>query len=87
MISKLFRLIGYEKIMVQKLEVSDPVVQANIDRLRNRHLTGMKTYGMSMSDNPLNALEWIDHTIEELLDAANYLERLKLELPRETIKI
>ena len=33
-----------------------------------------------MMRDDLKAPEWIDHTIEELLDAAVYLERLKVDL-------
>lgn len=58
----------------------DPIVNTVIKRMVDRHEQGMVTYGMTMEDNPLSAAQWIDHTIEELLDAACYLERLKKEL-------
>ena len=60
----------------------DPVIEANINLLLTRSLRGMKEYGMTMADNPLSATEWIDHAIEEALDLANYLQRLKMELSK-----
>ena len=63
--------------------VSDPVVQANINRLIERHERGMLTYGITMADNPLKISEWLDHAIEEALDLANYLQRIKDELNRK----
>jgi hypothetical protein len=41
---------------------------------------GMETYETTLAGNPASTKEWIDHTIEELLDAANYLLRLKKNL-------
>lgn len=58
----------------------DPVIDANVQRLISRAKQGMKDYGVSMDKAPGGAVSWIDHTIEELLDAANYLEKLKRTL-------
>lgn len=62
---------------VPSVAVSDPIVQIVIDKFRTRHFAGMKTYGMTMQDNPASTLEWIQHTQDELMDAILYLERLK----------
>ena len=67
----------YDMFLVQP---ECPVVRKVIERLSTRAAEGMKTYGTTMADNPLSTTEWIDHTIEELLDAANYLERLKMTI-------
>lgn len=71
----------------------DPVVQSNvrlmikggisealIKKIVDRHTQGMLDYGTSMEDNPLSVVEWIDHAIEELLDGANYLQKIKTEM-------
>lgn len=60
-----------------EMSVSDPVVQSVIDKFRSRHLVGMKTYGVTLADNPASTLEWINHAQEELMDGILYLERLK----------
>jgi len=66
---------------------ADPVVETNMRRLAQRADVGMKTYGQSMEDHKDESLEyWIDHTIEELLDAANYLEKLKRDLVTKGLK-
>jgi hypothetical protein len=62
------------------LKVSDPIVQAVIDKFTARHIVGMKTYGMTMADNKAGTLEWINHAQDELMDGILYLERLKREI-------
>ena len=61
----------------------DPVVATNIIRLRNRSAEGMKKYGTTMMRDDLTTEEWIDNAIEEALDFANYIERLKRKLKEE----
>lgn len=60
--------------------VSDPIVQKVINKLVTRHEQGMIDYGVSLADNPAGVFFWIDNAIEESLDNANYLMRLKQEL-------
>ena len=47
-----------------------------IDKIRERKRIGLKKYGISVKDNPLSKLEWLNHLQEELLDAAIYTEKL-----------
>lgn len=61
-------------------DVECPIVQKVINKLRDRADEGMKTYGTTMERTDIDTVGWIDHTIEELLDAANYLMRLKEDL-------
>jgi len=61
-------------------EDRDPIVQIVIDRMRSRSEVGMKKYGVTMMRDDVSTVEWIDHAIEELLDGAIYLERLKLDI-------
>jgi len=58
----------------------DPIVQTVIDRMRSRSEVGMKKYGVTMMREDVSTSQWIDHAIEELLDASIYLERLKLNI-------
>lgn len=57
--------------------VKDPVVRAVIRRLEERSAIGMSTYGKTMEENPAGILFWIDSAIEEALDLANYLQKMK----------
>lgn len=55
----------------------DLIVNTVIQRLADRSAQGMKTYGKPMTRTDINTVGWIDHAIEEALDFACYLERLK----------
>jgi|SRR5678809_499676 len=57
--------------------VSDPIVQAVMDKFKIRHFQGMKTYGVTLAENKASILEWINHAQEECMDQILYLERLK----------
>jgi len=61
-------------------EEPDPVVRTVIQRMTARSKEGIKKYGCTMERTDVTTSGWIDHTIEELLDAAIYLERLKRDL-------
>ncbi len=70
----------YSKRPSETMPTLDPVVNVIIQKLVDRHKQGMLTYGVSMADNPLSTEQWINHAIEEALDFACYLERLKSSL-------
>lgn len=55
----------------------DPIVNEVVDLIVKRHLEGMNKFGITMdaNDRPIN--EWVDETIEELLDAIHYLVKTK----------
>lgn len=55
----------------------DPVVQEVQQKLVERSVAGMLKFGQSMEEAAGNEEQWIDSTVEELLDAANYLTKLK----------
>jgi len=56
----------------------DPVVATVMKRMSDRSRVGVEKYGCTMLREDIDTVGWIDHAIEELLDAAVYLERLKL---------
>lgn len=45
--------------------------------LRERHDIGLKKYGVTLDRDDLTPEQWIQHAIEEQLDAAGYLMRLR----------
>lgn len=57
-----------------------PIASELMITVKARADKGMETYKTTLADNPASTQEWINHTIEELLDAANYLLRLKKNL-------
>ena len=60
----------------------DPIVNTVMELVRDRSKEGIKKYGTTMMRNDVSTTQWIDHAIEELLDGAIYLERVKYDLGR-----
>ncbi len=61
-------------------ESPDPIVEMNRKALLDRSRVGLQKYGTTIADNLAEPAEWANHMLEELLDAANYAQRLKQEL-------
>ncbi len=60
--------------------VSDPIVEAVMDRMARRSEQGMKTYGVPMTRPDVSTIEWLRHAQEEAMDLAVYLERVISDL-------
>lgn len=72
---------GVTSVLAYKIIDSlDKNVEAVRDLLKNRAETGFKKYGVTTERNDLKSSEWCQHAIEELLDCAVYLTRLKEDL-------
>lgn len=72
--------LGYEHRSSRIEYKQDPIVEEVLNRIQDRADLGMIKYGTSMMREDVDTLGWIDHAIEELLDAALYLTRLKRNL-------
>ncbi len=59
------------------LQKTDSVVDAVIDKLIQRANTGKTKYNTDLDRDDLSLNDWLTHLQEELLDAANYIEKLK----------
>lgn len=60
--------------------VSDPIVEAVMERMARRSEQGMKTYGVPMTRPDVSTIEWLRHAQEEAMDLAVYLERVITDL-------
>ena len=61
-----------------KINTKDPVVRKVIKMLDERSSVGLEKYKVSLEDDDTrNTVEWLTMLQEELLDAANYIEKLK----------
>ena len=49
-----------------------------------RQRLGVAKYGMTVAGNPLDLRQWLQHQLEELLDAAVYCKRAIEEMDRGT---
>lgn len=55
--------------------VSDPIVEAVMEKMAQRSDEGMKKYGVTMERKDVTTVEWLRHAQEEAMDFAVYLER------------
>ena len=53
----------------------DPIVEAVVKKFRDRSNVGFKKYGTTLEAN--NTDDFLNHLQEELMDAVNYIEKLK----------
>jgi len=64
--------------MKEKLvKFRDPIIEKVCDQLVERSDVGYKKYGVTLEDDLGGLAKWLQHLQEELLDAANYIEKLK----------
>lgn len=54
---------------------SDPIVLSVIDKFNTRSQIGINKYGTTLQDN--NTDDFLKHLQEELMDAVNYIEKLR----------
>ena len=64
----------YNKAMGIGQPCTDPIVENNVNLLRERSTVGVEKYGTTLADNKLTHKQWLRHALEELLDGANYLQ-------------
>jgi hypothetical protein len=62
------------------IDNKDTVVYRIASLLRSRSETGIRKYGTTLDRTDLEVKQWIEHAIEECLDQALYLQKLKDEL-------
>lgn len=58
----------------------DSIIYEVASLMRRRADKGKQTYGTTMDRDDLSTDEWLDHAIEEALDLAIYLTKVKKEL-------
>ncbi|SEM70033.1 hypothetical protein SAMN04515666_11958 [Bosea lupini] len=67
----------------EHIAARDGVIDAVRDDLLRRSQLGIKKYGTTLERKDLNLRDWLQHTYEEHLDAANYLKRAIMEIDSE----
>ena len=58
----------------------DSITERIINLIETRADKGFQTYGVTMDRDDLTPTEWMQHAIEEALDLAIYLMKIKSEL-------
>ena len=64
----------------KEIEFRDPIIEKVVDQLVSRSDVGFKKYGVTLDGDAGDITTWLQHLQEELLDAANYIEKLKQTL-------
>lgn len=64
------------------IKTTDPIVLKVIAMLDQRSEVGLKKYGVSLEKDERSLEDWCTMAIEEALDKANYLMKLKEELKK-----
>ena len=59
--------------------MSDTETQVCTD-IKARQEIGLRKYGVTVADNPLDLRQWLQHAYEETLDKAIYLKRAIQEM-------
>ena len=57
----------------------DPIIEKVINKFAERSNVGYKKYGVTLHDDEPNLHKWLNHIQEEMMDAVNYIEKLKME--------
>jgi len=68
------------KKRLEKLKPKDTIVESVIEQFKQRSEVGIKKYNTTLDREDLNALEWLQHLQEELMDATLYVQKLKEKL-------
>lgn len=55
----------------------DPIILNVVNKFVNRSDVGFKKYGVTLADDDGDINVWLTHLQEELMDAVNYIEKLK----------
>jgi len=60
--------------------MKDTIVEAVVNKFKQRSEVGIKKYGVTLDREDLTTLQWIEHAIEEAMDLTLYLEKLKRKI-------
>jgi len=63
-------------------KIKDPIIQSVINKIIGRSEVGFKKYKVTLKDDDTDLDGWLNHLQEELMDAVNYLERIRVELKK-----
>ena len=56
---------------------TDSIVDSIVDKFIDRSRVGKRKYNTDLDREDLSLSEWLNHLQEELMDAVNYIEKIK----------
>lgn len=72
-------IIGNEFKLLKNKVKKDTIVEAIVDKFKERSEVGIKKYGTTLDRDDLTTIQWIEEAQAEAMDFCLYLERLKKE--------
>lgn len=75
--NKEIEFIDYNKDNSRTVLKTDTVVDSIVDKFIDRAFVGKSKYNTNLDRQDLSLHEWLNHLQEELMDAVNYIEKLK----------
>ena len=66
----------------KEITFRDPIIEKVVDQLVSRSDVGYEKYGVTLDEDVKDIQKWLQHLQEQLLDASNYVEKLKQSLSK-----
>jgi len=67
----------------KEINFRDPIIQKVVEKIISRSDVGYKKYKVTLEKDDKSINEWLNNIQEELMDAINYIEKLKSILTNE----
>lgn len=68
---------GWGNRQIRTIEQTDTIVDSIIDQFVRRARMGKQKYNTDLDREDLSLVEWLDHAIEEHMDAILYLQKIR----------
>jgi hypothetical protein len=68
------------------MEFRDPIIKQVVEKFVSRSNVGFEKYGVTLQDDKSDLDTWLNHLQEELMDAVNYIEKLRTTMKQNDIK-
>ena len=70
-------IISYDSTNSRTVRKTDSIVDSIIDKFIDRATHGKIKYGVDLDREDLSLEEWIEHSLQEHMDAILYLQKIK----------
>jgi len=70
-------VISYDSSNSRTVLKADSIVDSIVDKFIDRSRVGKKKYGTNLDRTDLSLEQWIEHALEEHMDAILYLQKIK----------
>ena len=67
----------------KEFDFRDPIIQKVVEKFISRSDVGFNKYKVTLDEDSKSINEWLNNIQEELMDAVNYIEKLKSVLADE----